>query len=456
VTLADYADMFAVLIADYPVRPPLDPHARIRILGPLEARLLDVDALVLGGLNEGTWPPEAHADAWLNRPMRRKLGLDLPDRRIGLAAHDFAQSMGMGDVVLTRASRQNGVETVASRFLQRLAAVAPDAALAAARDRGSTFLALARALDRPAEPKPVGRPLPCPPVAARPTRLSVSEIEDLVRDPYTIYARHVLGLVPLEPINAEPGAAARGMLLHEALARFTAEFPGALPAHALDTLIDIGRRVFAPFEHFPDVHATWWPRFERVAHWFVVNETKRRARIATTLTETSGKLAIDLDGVGFTLSARADRIDRLKDGSIAVIDYKTGAAPTVKEALVGLAPQLPLEAAIARHGGFAGIAAGTTVSEISAVKLSGGDPPGEFSAFEFIRGDAKKIAERLGIADLDDMAERSLVELTKLLRAFARADQPYHSMPRPKWRSRYGAYDHLARVKEWSVEGDEP
>jgi ATP-dependent helicase/nuclease subunit B len=456
VTLSEYADMLPGLLAEPHVRPPFDPHTRVRILGPLEARLLDVDRIVLAGLNEGSWPPDVHSDAWLNRPMRRALQkLDLPERRIGLAAHDFVQSMGAGEVVLTRAQRDSGVETVQSRFLHRLSALVPEAAWDAVKKRGDRYLALVREFEHPPAATPIERPRPTPPLAARPSHLSVSEIEDLVRDPYTIYARHVLGLTPLEQIDAEPGARERGTLLHDALARFVEAHPDKLPPDALAALLAIGRRTFAALDGFPGIQAVWWPRFERVAEWFVGREVERRQAVARTRVETGGRFTIELGDRSFTLSARADRIDLMTDGSVTVLDYKTGEPPGVTEALVGLAPQLPLEAAIARRGGFDGIAADTPVSQIAVVRLSGGNPPGKVMDFDFSKGPAKKTAERLKIVTLDDFAEHSLARLTALLLAFARLDQPYHSMPRPKWRLRYSAYDHLARVKEWSIVGDD-
>ncbi len=456
VALGEYTDMLPGLLAEPRVRPPFDPHTRVRILGPLEARLLDVDRVVLAGLNEGSWPPDIHSDAWLNRPMRRELKkLDLPERRIGLAAHDFVQSMGASEVVLTRARRESGVETVQSRFLHRLSALVPEPAWDAVKRRGDRYLALVREFEQPPETAPIERPRPTPPLVARPSHLSVSEIEDLVRDPYTIYARHVLALTPLEPIDAEPGARERGTLLHDALASFVAAYPDKLPPDALTTLLAVGRRTFAALDGFPAIHAVWWPRFERVAEWFVGQESERRKGIVRTRVETSGRLMIELGGRHFTLSARADRIDLMTDGSLAIVDYKTGEPPTAKQALVGLAPQLPLEAAIARAGGFVGIAANTLVSQIAVVKLSGGDPPGEIADFNLSRGDARKVAERFELTNFDDLAEHNLTQLKKLLQAFARLDQPYHSMPRPKWRLRYCAYDHLARVKEWSIVGDD-
>ena len=457
-SLSAYADAFTPLLTgEPPVRPPFDRSARIRILGPLEARLLETDRIVLGGLNEGTWPPETHADAWLNRPMRRKLKLDLPERRIGLAAHDFVQAMGAREVLLTRARKANGVEMVASRFLQRLNAVAPEQAWKKARDRGSRYLDLARVLEAPGDPQPVARPTPTPPVAARPKQLSVTEIETLIRDPYSIYARHVLRLDPLDEIDADPGAAERGTVIHEALAEFTKLNPTSLPADALEQLMACGERAFAQLKDFPGLTATWLPRFERAARWFIGNENERRGEIEQIFSEIGGAMQFDAGGQPFRLTARADRIERRRDGSLAIVDYKTGEPPTLRQALIGLAPQLPLEAAIAKAGGFKDVSPGR-IEDILVVRFSGGVPPGKIVSHNPVnaRADAGKIAAARKIASADDLADYARQQLIALITAYSNPLTPYHSIPRPQWRGRFGQYDHLARIREWSAnEGED-
>jgi len=444
-SLTDYAEAFAVLLSEPTVRAPLDPAARIRILGPLEARLLHVDRAIIGGLNERVWPPEPRSDAFVNRPMRRALGLDLPERRIGLSAHDLLQAMGAPEVILTRARRHAGAETVASRFWQRIAAVAPPAAWNEAKGRGQRFIEFAQALDRPSRrPQPVERPAPRPPRAARPKRLSVTEIGDLVRDPYTIYARHVLRIIPLEPIDADPGAAERGTVLHEALAEFTRAYPDGMPADALAHLCACGDRVLGTYADFPGTVAVWRARFHRMARWFIGEEAERRKRVEKILAEVSGKIEFRIAGEPFTLAARADRIDLFADASAGVVDYKTGAAPGLKEMQVGLAPQLPLEAAIVREGGFAEIPKASSISEITVIRLSGGTPPGEVKRYQ-------PAATNGNAGSCDALAEVSLKRLKGLLTAFADEAQAYHPIPRPKWRLRYGQYDHLARIAEWSI-----
>ncbi len=437
---SDYAELFHTTIAGPVVRRP-EKNVRVRIFGPLEARLQSVARVVLGGLVEGVWPPETRVDPWLSRPMRHALGLDLPERRIGLSAHDFAQALGQREVILTRASKRDGAPTVASRLVQRLAAVAGAERWQAARERGEHYLALARTLDRPLKVKSVDRPKPTPPLAARPTQLSVTEIEHWLRDPYTIYAKHILRLAPLDPIDTPPGAADRGTVIHEAIARFTKQFADRLPADPVSSLLEIGKREFAALADYPEAHAFWWPRFERIARWFAGFEQERRGEIAQLHAEKGGKLDIPFGTGTFRLTARADRIEMFKDGTFAVLDYKTGRLPGHDEVKIGLAPQLTLEAAMLRHGAFPGIAAGGSVREIVYVGLKGGNPAGEEKTV------------RLKDSSPDAEADRVYEKLKNLASRFANPSQAYFSLVHPMWKTRYGDYDHLARVKEWSLSG---
>src|SRR6516165_5157595 len=335
---ADYADVFRTAISDRVVRARELRGARLRIYGRLEARLQSVDRVVLGGLVEGVWPPEMRSDPWLSRPMRHALGLDLPERRMSLSAHDFAQALGAHEVILAYPTKLAGTPTVTSRFVQRLAAVAGDEHWNRARARGTTYLAWARALDRPAEVKRIEKPAPKPPRAARPSALSVTDIENWLRDPYTIYAKHILKLRELDPIDLPPGAADRGIVIHAALSDFTKAFAAALPADPAAALIDIGAKHFATLEDYPEAWAFWWPRFRRIARWFAGWETLRRGSVAALSAEMSGKIDIPLGERVFTLRARADRIERLAGGSYAILDYKTGQVPSEKQVRIGVSP----------------------------------------------------------------------------------------------------------------------
>jgi ATP-dependent helicase/nuclease subunit B len=448
VAFDDYPELFGVAIADRIVRRPGAPGNRIRIYGQLEARLATVDRVVIAGLVEGVWPPDPRSDPWLSRPMRQALGLDLPERRIGLAAHDFAQLLGAREVFLTHATKRGGAPTVPSRFVQRLAAVAGAAQWGEALARGERYRALCRSLDAPqTPPRPIARPAPCPPRAARPTSLSVTEIEHWLRDPYTIYAKHILKLPQLDPVDEAPGAAERGSVIHAAVGDFAKLHADRLPDDPYGELLRIGRAHFAPLDDFPEARAFWWPRFERIARWFAAFETARREKVAAAHAEIRGVLPIPVRDGFFRLTGRADRIERLSDGGYAILDFKTGTPPTGKQVRIGVAPQLSLEAAMLRHGAFGAIAPNVSIKELIYVKLKGGEPPGE-----------ERIID-LKEQSPDAAADAAYQKLKALVTRFDDQDTPYRSLVLSMWTNRYGTYDDLARVKEWSLlggaEGDE-
>ncbi|MDB5630439.1 MAG: helicase/exodeoxyribonuclease subunit [Tardiphaga sp.] len=448
VTRGDYAEVFHVAFADRVVRRPQIADATLRIYGPLEARLTASDRVILGGLVEGIWPPAPRVDPWLSRPMRHALGLDLPERRIGLSAHDFAQMLGQPDVILSHAAKVGGAPAVASRFLHRLEAVAGQARWKAANARGETYLHYAQALDKPSDVMPCAQPQPRPPRDARPLKLSVTAIEDWLRDPYTIYAKFILKLQPLDPVDMPLSAADRGMAIHNALGDFTQDHPADLPDDIVAALRDVGAKHFAPLMDRPEARALWWPRYLRIASWFAAWETERRMNVKTIAAETRGAIEIALDdGRVFHLSARADRIEHRNDRTFAIVDYKTGQPPTGKQVRMGLSPQLTLEAAILREGGFDGIAAGSIVSELVYVRLSGNSPPGEERVLELKRdrGEEPQFA--------DDAAVEARAKLEALIRKFDDEATPYRSLDLPMWSNRYGVYDDLARIKEWSAGG---
>lgn len=436
----DYAELVHAAMSGRVVRRPENRDVRVHIYGPLEARLQHVDRLVLGGLNEGTWPPETRSDPWLSRPMRRDLSLDPPERRIGLSAHDFAQALGAPEVLLTRAAKVAGAPTVLSRFVQRLAAIAGEQRWKEACARGKTLLDLARALDAPHEVRHAERPAPKPPRTARPAQLSVTAIEDWLRDPYTIYAKHVLRLYPLDAVDTPPGTRHRGTVIHGAIGDYTRLFSDKPADNPMKELTALGEKHFSRLAEYPEARAFWWPRYLRIARWFAQWDKARREGIAALHAEIKGELAFSVGERTFTLNGIADRIEQRKDGSYTIIEYKTGQARTEPQVRTGLAPQLTLEAAILREGGFKPIAKGP-VTEITYVTLKGGEPAGKLAAVNFKDGTP------------DSQADRALAKLKELAAIFEDEGTPYFSLVHPMWKTHYGDYDHLARVKEWSLTG---
>ena len=439
---ARYQALLGALMAGRVVRPGWGRHPRLFIWGPLEARLQHADVMILGGLNEGTWPADAGADPWMSRPMRAALGLPLAERRIGLAAHDFAQAFSAPEVLLTRAQRENGTPTVPSRWLARLENALPGAEFAALEARGEAWRRAAAQRDEPAGGggAALARPAPKPPLAARPRRLSVSEIATLQTNPYAIYAKRILRLRRLDDIDADAGAAERGIFTHRALQIFLDHWPDKLPGGGADAIteaiIEIGREVFRPVAATPGLYAFWWPRFKRIARWVAETEIDRRPGLLPLGAECRGEMVIEAPGGLFTLNGIADRVDRrAADHGLAIVDYKTGGLPSGKDQSTGFAPQLPLLAAMATAGGLEGIAPGP-VMELAYWRLTGGDPVGESKAFAVPAAEA---------------AEAALEGLGALIAQFDDPGWPYRPRPVAGHEPRFDDYAHLARVSEWSI-----
>jgi ATP-dependent helicase/nuclease subunit B len=243
-------------------------------------------------------------------------------------------------------------------------------------------------------------------------------------------------------------AADRGSAIHDALGEFTKTFSATLPDKPALALRGIGEKYFAPLMERPEARALWWPRFQRIAVWFADWEIARRGNVAGIDAEIRGEIQIPLDNERtFYLSARADRIERRHDGTFAILDYKTGQPPTGKQVRMGLSPQLTLEAAILREGGFEGIPAGASVSQLTYIRLSGNNPPGEQKLLEL------KINKGDTPQPPDAAAGEARSKLEALIRAFEDEGQAYTSLNLSMWSNRYGAYDDLARIKEWSAAG---
>ncbi|HTX51458.1 MAG TPA: double-strand break repair protein AddB [Caulobacteraceae bacterium] len=433
---AGFVELVDQLIAREVVRGGGASHPRLRILGAIEARLARADLLVLAGLEEGVWPQAAPADPFLSRPMRSALGLPPPERRLGLAAHDFAQGASAPEVVLIAAERREGAPAVASRWLWRLETLVKGAGLAL--PTRPDILAAARALDAPAEFAPAARPRPRPPVAVRPRALSVTRIETWIRDPYAIYARYVLGLrrldLPAEPVEA----LARGTAVHRAFERYAKEHPGAPDESHVAIFASLLIESLAEAGVPPHRLARERALAINVAPWVVALEGKRRAGARLAI-EESGSHSFEAPGGAFTVTAKADRIEAR--GRIAdILDFKTGAPPSAKQVSSGLAPQLTLTAAILARGGFPEVGPAAP-GDLVYIRVSGGRIPGREEV-------------RAAPPESLDFAERALQGLKRRVAAFDDPATPYVSWAAPQFIGRYGGdYDHLARYWEWGVIG---
>ena len=430
-----FPQILAQLLAGKTVRRAWQTHPRLAILGPVEARMQSADRLILGGFNEGNWPPRPEIDPWTNAEMRRAAGLQPHNWRTGLSAHDVWMAVCAPEVILTRALRDGDAATTPSRWRQRFDAVAEALGITAAVDRGQVWRDQMLALLPVPPMTPLPRPCPTPPVAARPRSFSATEIDDWIADPYSLYAKRILGLRPKDDLDRPIDAALRGNIVHDSLAAFLRAFPaGPLPDNALAELLAMGRAEFAPWWQHPTIRHFWWPAFETIAAWFVETESRRRAGILESHAEVAGQLAIDAPQGEVTFTARADRIDRLAEGGLAVLDYKTGQAPAASAVAKRRRTQLLVEAVIAANGGFEGIAA-ADVDAMEYWQLTGRGEPGKQTD---VRPD-------------DWSADDDRAMLARLAADFDSDSTPYASRPDPAIGPSFPRYDHLARVDEWRI-----
>lgn len=427
-SLDSYGEVLEELMKGTTLRSASPKHPRLAILGPIEARLFHGDVMILGGLNEGTWPPEATLDPWLNRPMRQELGFPTPERRIGLSAHDFSQAFTRPKVYLTRAVKIDGTPTLACRWLESLEIYLKGWNLTL--PEAPQILGWVNQMDKPNAYVPSPLPLPTPPPSARPRRLSVTQIETWMRDPYSLYARMILSLTPLSPLKIAMTAAEKGTLAHAVLDKFFKLGGDPFSKKALDILLFIGETLFEPYHQDPFFSVFWRPRFQAFSEWFIQIERDTRLPGTKTFTEIKGKLTFSTVCGPFECTAKADRIDLLPDGRLRIIDYKTGLIPSDHDVALGFSPQLPLEGAIAINEGFEGL---------SANRL-------ESLQFWSIKGGLQGGAIHTLPGDPHDMAQKALEGLAKMVALFDNESIPYPARPLLSKALRYNDYAHLARL----------
>jgi ATP-dependent helicase/nuclease subunit B len=403
------------------VRPSYGGHPRIFIWGLLEARLQHADLTILGGLNEGVWPSIPAPDPWLAPKIRSVLGLPGLEFRTGLAAHDFASALGAPRVLITRARRDSKSPTVASRLWLRLMAMTGGIARDWALER------YVGAIDDPGAHQPVGRPAPNPPAAERPRKISVTQVDRMTADPFAFYAGAMLGLHRLDPVDADHSASWKGSAVHEVLEHWLKESDCAP-----DELLDRARALVAGDAIHPMLRALWQPRLLEAIGWIADQERANRA-------EGRKPIAAEVEGetelAGVVLHGRADRIDRLADGRLAIVDYKTGQPPKLKAVEAGFALQLGLLGLIARAGGFEGAKG----------------EPGALEYWSLARdskgGFGKKFAPdaKGGAAAFLD---HSLASFLAAASDYLTGDKPFIAKLHPAY-APYGDYDQLMRLEEW-------
>ncbi len=425
-----YYNFISGIMSTITVRPKYGTHPRLKILGPIEARLNSFDTLIIGEVNEGCWPILPQAGAWMSRPMKQEFGFPQPERSIGINANDFSNLLAQKEVFLTRADRVDGTPMNKSRWWLRLETVLAAANINGASLNDSFYPQTAIWLDAPQIYKPISAPAPKPPLIARPRQLWAGAIENLMRDPYIIFAKYILKLEPLKEIDYQPGIIDLGIIVHSVLEKFNRQFPEKLPENAENILKEIGEKEFIKHNINSQTLTFWVPAFNKIIDWILNKEKTYRQNISHIYSEISGHYEFLAPAGKFTVSAKADRLDITKDGKINIIDYKTGSARSKKEVSVGYAPQLPIEGIIAQYGGFL---------EIS---------PAEVNSLSYWRLGKEEICLDKNIKEI---LNRNLENIKRLISVFDNENKAYPTQPNPKYAPTYSDYEHLSRVKEWGV-----
>jgi ATP-dependent helicase/nuclease subunit B len=408
------------------VRPPWGGHPRVAIYGLLESRMTRADLAICAGLNEGTWPGTPAPDPLLAPAVLRALGVPGADFRIGLAAHDLAGAMGAPEVVLSRARRDAGGPAIASRFWLRVEALLGELA---DNHRESEIPALARALNEPPAAEPHARPRPMPSAEQRRVRVSVTALDRLRSDPYQFYANSILRLKELDALDAEFSAARRGELAHTILERWH---------NGAGTLADLAADELRQMRAHPLVRALWRPRLLKALEWIEAQIAADPGRVPTVI-EDWGEFEVR----GVTIFGKADRIDVLADGSLAVVDYKTGQPPSRRQVAEGYALQLGTLGLMARAGAFAKAAGEPVRFEYWSLGSSKTSETG----FGYVQSAVKETERQKGLT-LEQFLPEAKRFLDDALDRWILGDEPFTARLNPDAPG-YDTYDQLMRLDEW-------
>ncbi len=440
----EYGNLLTKMLQMQNVRVQYGMHPRVKILGPIEARLTQFDITIIGEANEGFWPQQPSTDMWMSRQMRVNFGLPEVERSVGVGAADFAHLLNAPQVYITRAERLDGTPTTKSRWLLRLETVM--VALLGKEEKkydyyDKKYAALARFAERAEEIKTITPPMPCPPLDMRPLKLSASNINYLLRDPYTIFAKYILQLYPLDELDRKFESRDYGNMVHKTIELFNNLYGAEMPLNAKEELLRIGAEQFDKAKVPTEIRVFWWPKFEQAVDWLLKTEEQYRVGIKEILSEVEGKMQLPLsDGRNFTISGKADRIDITDSGAINIIDYKTGSSGYPKSLQAfkfGYEPQLPVEALIALNGGYEKITSPLNIGAMHYWKLG-------------------KETMNLNETDSAKAIELTLGNIKQRLQEFYEQNPPasYVYKPDPASAPKYSDYEHLSRYLEWSVKDE--
>ena len=374
-------------------------ESRVTLLKPVDARLHKADLIILAGLNETTWPNKPYIDPCFNNHLLRTIGLPISENYMGEETYDFMCLAQAKQVIITRSEKLKGIAANPSRWLLRL--------LSLAKKNPQT-----NSVELLSPKNKLTLLPPTPSINYRPSRLSATQIDKLVFNPYHIYVDLILKLKQLPSLSIQATAIDFGIFVHKALELY----------HQNTDIFEAGKKSLDLLKvKNNQIISLWWPRYIRIAKWFLENENKA----CKAYLENSGYLKINND---FLISAKADRIE-ISSNIVNIIDYKTGRLATNKAIFSGQNLQLLIEAIIAKNSGFScqDKIQSYTINKLEYIQLSGGEEPAQILGIDLKDG------------ELINKAEIYIKELIK----------EYESSPyfyTQKKNLGYCYYEHLARM----------
>lgn len=432
---SEYADFLENMMSAEVVRKQYGTHPRLKIMGPVEARLNNFDTVIIAEVNEGVWPPSADADPWMSRPMKKEFGLPLPEKEVGIFAFDFANLLSGQNVYIARAVRSGDAPTNKSRWLLRFETVACASGINVEDLYENEYALWAKDIERAAAYAPAEAPTPRPNVVLRPRRFSASALQTLIDNPYAAFAKYILKLYPLDDIDAEPDARDYGVLIHKIIEQFNTIYNAQLPEDAENIYFSLAKQLFEQHSVEEINKVFWWAKFVKTVKWILSREVDQRKGIRRIYSENRGELEFELFGGRSSINAKADRIDEYEDGSVSVIDYKTGSnVPSKKSVMSYKNVQLIVEGIIAQNGGYEKVSS-RKVKNLKYWKFKGGEVIINEHMESFLQQGFQIIKNLLDMYDNPDMA--------------------YVVKTKPKYAGSHDDYEHLCRIKEWGVSGDD-
>jgi len=396
-----------------------------------DASLGGYQYVICSDMNEGSMPQSMPYDPWMNTQMRLTIGLPDVAENIGIQWYYFSNLLHRKNIYLTRSSKVGGSETVASRFWRELyAGIGDSVDKSHFRDSASRLQESHDIIEIPRQgslisyksPQFINKHHDGVLQINFPTKISATNLELLIRNPYGFYAKYILGLRKLENVFEQNTLAKFGNFLHKTIEEYTEQYiGGSQDRYAF--IMEIGSRIAN--EYSKNHINLWWPKFSNVMREFIEFDYARRVNDRVILSEIYGEMPITIGNHTVNITAIADRVEQDLEGNIYILDYKTGALPTKQDVLRGISVQMLVEAMIVDAGGFKEVQG--KAYELTYVKIASRSPYIETVTYK--------------VDELDLSAHKD--GLCKIVEYYMKGEFVVND--NPQFAPKYDDYKHLAR-----------